>query len=81
MKEMKSRRNLIQVALGLASICAMCQGVLPAHAQTWPTKPVRVIVPAPAGSSLDVIVRAMSDALRTRWGQPLVIEKDRKSVV
>jgi len=74
MKEMKSRRNLIQVALGLASICAMGQGVLPAHAQTWPTKPVRVIVPAPAGSSLDVIVRAMSDALRTRWGQPLVIE-------
>jgi tripartite-type tricarboxylate transporter receptor subunit TctC len=35
---------------------------------------VKVVVPAPAGSSLDVIVRGMADTLRTRWGQPLVVE-------
>lgn len=43
-------------------------------AQAWPTKPVRVVVPAPAGSSLDVIVRGMGESLKARWGQPLVVE-------
>jgi tripartite-type tricarboxylate transporter receptor subunit TctC len=47
---------------------------LPAAAQAWPDKPVRVVVPAPAGSSLDVIVRAMAEPLKARWGQPLVVE-------
>jgi tripartite-type tricarboxylate transporter receptor subunit TctC len=46
-----------------------------AHAQTaWPSKPVKIVVPAPAGSSLDLIVRAMSDKLAVRWGQPVVVE-------
>ncbi len=41
---------------------------------TWPSKPVRVVVPAPAGSSLDIIVRTLGDKLKDRWGQPLVVE-------
>lgn len=46
-----------------------------AHAQaTWPTKPVRIVVPAPAGSSLDIIVRLMSDKLGAKWGQPVVVD-------
>jgi tripartite-type tricarboxylate transporter receptor subunit TctC len=45
-----------------------------AAAQTWPTKPVRVLVPAPAASSLDIIVRTLGDKLKDRWGQPLVVE-------
>jgi tripartite-type tricarboxylate transporter receptor subunit TctC len=46
-----------------------------AHAQTtWPSKPLRFLVAAPAGSSLDVIARAMSDKLAPRLGQPVVIE-------
>ena len=47
---------------------------MPVAAQTWPTKPVKVVVPAPAGSSLDVIVRGMSETLSKRWGQPLVVD-------
>jgi tripartite-type tricarboxylate transporter receptor subunit TctC len=48
----------------------------PAYAQTaaWPNRPVRIVVPAPAGSSLDLIVRAMSDKLGARWAQPVVVE-------
>ncbi len=46
----------------------------PALAQSWPSKPVRVVVPAPAGSSLDIIVRTLGDKLKDRWGQPLVVE-------
>jgi tripartite-type tricarboxylate transporter receptor subunit TctC len=60
------RRSLITVVLALAA---------PAFAQTaWPTKPVRIVVPAPAGSSLDLIVRAMSDKLGARWSQSVVVE-------
>ena len=32
-------------------------------AQTWPTKPVRVVVPAPAGSSLDFVARVLGEKL------------------
>lgn len=46
----------------------------PAIAQEWPTKPVRVVVPAPAGSSLDIIVRTLGDKLKDRWKQPLVVD-------
>jgi tripartite-type tricarboxylate transporter receptor subunit TctC len=43
-------------------------------AQDWPIKPVRVVVPAPAGSSLDIIVRTLGEKLRDRWKQPIVVD-------
>ncbi|SEK06053.1 Tripartite-type tricarboxylate transporter, receptor component TctC [Variovorax sp. OK212] len=43
-------------------------------AQEWPSRPVRIIVPAPAGSSLDLIARTLADRLRVMWKQPVVIE-------
>jgi tripartite-type tricarboxylate transporter receptor subunit TctC len=48
--------------------------VAAAPASAWPERPVRVVVPAPPGSSLDVIVRGLAEPLRVRWGQPLVVE-------
>jgi tripartite-type tricarboxylate transporter receptor subunit TctC len=45
-----------------------------AGAQEWPTKPVRVVVPAPAGSSLDIIVRLLGEGLKARWGHPVVVD-------
>jgi tripartite-type tricarboxylate transporter receptor subunit TctC len=60
------RRSLLTVALALS---------LPAFAQpAWPTKPVKIVVPTGPGSSLDLIVRAMSDKLGARWGQPVIVE-------
>lgn len=60
------RRTLVSVALLVAS--------LPLAAQTWPTKPVKLVVPTGPGSSLDLIARSMGDKLAARWGQPVVIE-------
>jgi tripartite-type tricarboxylate transporter receptor subunit TctC len=40
----------------------------------WPSQPVKIVVPTGPGSSLDLIVRLMSDKLAARWGQPVVIE-------
>ena len=45
-----------------------------AAAQTWPDRPVPMLVPAPAGSSLDVVVRLLGERLKERWGQPLVVD-------
>jgi len=45
-----------------------------AFAQTYPNKPIRWVVVAPAGSSLDVIARAMQDRLKDNLGQAVVIE-------
>jgi tripartite-type tricarboxylate transporter receptor subunit TctC len=62
------RRCLLCLAAAVAASFSV-------QAQTaWPTKPVKIVVPAPAGSSLDLIVRAMSDKLAARWGQPVVVD-------
>src|SRR5947207_10979661 len=45
-----------------------------AHAQTYPSKPIRMIVSIAAGSVTDVIMRAAANELQARLGQPLVIE-------
>ncbi|TMH00513.1 MAG: tripartite tricarboxylate transporter substrate binding protein [Betaproteobacteria bacterium] len=45
-----------------------------AGAQNWPDKPIKFIVAAPAGSSLDVLARTISDRLKDRLGQPVVVD-------
>jgi len=50
---------------------------VPLHAQspsTYPTRPIRVIVPFPAGVPQDVIIRSIDPGIRARLGQPLVVE-------
>ncbi|MBK7591180.1 MAG: tripartite tricarboxylate transporter substrate binding protein [Betaproteobacteria bacterium] len=45
-----------------------------ADAQTWPDRPLRIVVAAPAGSSLDTLARVIGDRLKDRIGQPAIIE-------
>jgi tripartite-type tricarboxylate transporter receptor subunit TctC len=44
-----------------------------AHAQ-YPNKPIRMIVPYPAGGGTDIVARPVAQKLSERWGQPVVIE-------
>jgi tripartite-type tricarboxylate transporter receptor subunit TctC len=46
----------------------------PGLAQSWPAKPVRVIVPSPPGTAPDIITRLISDRLSTLWGRPVIVE-------
>lgn len=46
-----------------------------ATAQTFPTKPVHIVVPYPAGGAVDNIVRALVDRLRDKWGTIIVENK------
>jgi len=61
------RRSLITAA-------ALCVAAPIVAQSTWPTRPVKIVVPTGPGSSLDLIVRAMSDKLGARWGQPVVVD-------
>ena len=45
-----------------------------AHAQDWPQRPVRIVVPFAAGSSPDILARIVNDKLAARIGQPLIVE-------
>jgi len=67
------RRQLLRLLPALLSLSAGL-GMSTAHAQNFPNKPIRWIVVAPAGSSLDVIARAMQDKLKDNLGQAVVIE-------
>ncbi|MEY4295788.1 MAG: hypothetical protein RLY82_1476 [Pseudomonadota bacterium] len=54
---------------------AVSFSALSAHAQgAWPNKPIRVIVPFPAGSTTDIIARAIADKMGASLGQTLVID-------
>src|SRR5262245_48280309 len=43
-------------------------------ADTWPQRTVRVIVPLPAGTAIDVSARLFAEKLSPRWNQPVVVE-------
>src|ERR1043165_7966801 len=44
------------------------------HAQDYPAKPVRIIVPFPAGGTADVMPRIFAEKLAQKWGQPFTVE-------
>ncbi len=56
----------------LAFLCIMACAT--ASAQTYPTRPVRIIVPSTAGGTTDAVARAISQELAGRLGQPVLIE-------
>jgi tripartite-type tricarboxylate transporter receptor subunit TctC len=63
-----SRRSVI-----ILSVAAACLAV-PAQAQTYPDRPVKIVVPFPAGGTADAVPRLLGDFLSRKWGQPVLIE-------
>jgi len=64
-------RSLTRILLTALALAATA---LPAAAQDWPTKTVRLIVPFGAGSTPDIVGRLLTDYLQTKLKQPFVVE-------
>ena len=68
---MKSRRPFLK---SLALALAVAAGAGSAFAQAWPSRPVRMVVPFPAGSATDLAARVMAQQLTTSLGQSFVVD-------
>src|SRR5205814_618866 len=73
MKEAPKMRKR-KLLLFFAAMTAVSFGVAPVHAQTWPDRPLKFVVAAPAGSSIDVLARVIGDRLKDRLGQPIIVD-------
>jgi tripartite-type tricarboxylate transporter receptor subunit TctC len=67
MQTVRVLASALLLALGVVSTAA-------AQPAAWPTKPIRLVVGFPPGSSPDVIARALSPGLSAALGQPIVVE-------
>jgi tripartite-type tricarboxylate transporter receptor subunit TctC len=66
------RRTLLKTAVATAA--ATVAGRSASFAQSWPTKPVRLIVSFPAGGATDLVARPWADALSKAFGRQFVVE-------
>jgi len=69
----RARRTLLATTIGL-TVAAPALLAPPAFAQPWPTKPVTLVVPFPAGGTTDVLARALAEKLQQSLGQPVIVE-------
>lgn len=60
-------------AVVVSALCLSCS-ILVAEAETWPSKPLRAIVPIAAGSSVDIVARVVMEQLSTQLGQSIIVE-------
>ena len=65
------RRSFLHLAAGAGALPAVSRI---GGAQTYPTRPVRLIVGFPAGGAQDIVARLMGQWLSERLGQPILIE-------
>ena len=72
MSKLNSRRTLLVGALAAAALLANTP--LWAQAPAWPTRPVTLVVPFPAGGGPDLAARLIGEKLAGRIGQPVVVE-------
>jgi tripartite-type tricarboxylate transporter receptor subunit TctC len=71
---MKIMKKLTVVGAAFAAAIVLLCGVVPTQAQTWPQRPVKLILPLGPGSGADISARLYADRLTKRWGQSVVVE-------
>jgi tripartite-type tricarboxylate transporter receptor subunit TctC len=70
-----SRRRFARGCIGAGlALAAMLAALTGAGAQDYPSRPVKIIVPFPAGGTADVMPRVIGEWLSRKWAQPVVVE-------
>src|SRR5215831_11906461 len=76
-KALRSRGQMSAGRILLAAVAALCfwlGGVPPASAELYPARPIKIIVPTPAGGPVDVIARLVGNYLTSALAQAVVID-------
>jgi len=68
---MQSSKRLLFAATAALAVC-LAGGQAPA--QAYPARPVKILVPYPAGGPADVLVRGLGQRLSETWGQPVLVD-------
>ena len=68
---MRTRRSLLVASLGLVFAAGV---IVPAAAQTYPSRPIKMIVPFPPGGPIDTMARLLGQQLSLRFGQQVIID-------
>ncbi len=76
---MLNRRSIVQFKAGVLALAGLAAAGLvlassPVHAQAWPSRPVTVVVPFPAGGNTDTMARLAADYLTHKLGQNFIVE-------
>jgi tripartite-type tricarboxylate transporter receptor subunit TctC len=66
-------KKFVRVGTAVLALCVLALAV-PARAETWPTRNVRLIVPLGPGSGVDIGARLLADRLAKKWNQSVVVE-------
>jgi len=67
---MKTKQLIQSISTALALLAVPTLGM----AQAYPTKPIKIIVPAPPGGAIDLIARVVGDKISTSMGQPVIVD-------
>jgi tripartite-type tricarboxylate transporter receptor subunit TctC len=68
------KRSLLKTLVAAAAFTAASLASVGAAAQDFPTKPVRIITPFPAGAGPEAVVRLLAEKLQKAWGKPVIVE-------
>ena len=60
--------------LAILALCALAPAAAAQAQTTYPTKPIRIVVPFPPGGGVDLLARIVGGKLTEAWGQPLVVD-------
>jgi tripartite-type tricarboxylate transporter receptor subunit TctC len=67
-----TRRGFIKTSISIAAL--VTYPLSPQANSTWPTRPIKIIVPVPAGGSLDILARTVAKGLTEKLGQSVIVE-------